>query len=395
MVKALLPFGLGRWFPSLWTFTAGTAIKSVGEPMPRGADPMLSQRVRSTMRRTVDRFTRRVLGPSLDKVMAQRVAPADSAAATSALEQKLTAVIEQRMTPVDQKIATAVDQITRPAFERYDQLLAPERILESPYLTAKRLNPLEARTGYCITPNRHPPDTEDLPVPPRDLWEGYGLNEQEHLASGREHVASMQSVLARSGADLHKLSRIMDFGCAAGRMIRALPRDLELWGCDIKADSIDWCQQNLPFNFVPITTFPHLPFEDDYFDLVYAGSVFTHIIDQPDAWFLELRRIVRKGGYLFITIMDKHTLELATTTYADRKDLAWFLEMLHRFDDSTQVLSQDFGCFSFEGGKWGGYPVPQVFYDADYLIRKWSRWAQPLSKTEEAYGWQTALLFQK
>jgi len=45
-----------------------------------------------------------------------------------------------------------------------------------------------------------------------------------------------------------------------------------------------------------------LPFEDSSFDLVYCGSVFTHVSDLADAWFLELRRILRKGGYAYINL---------------------------------------------------------------------------------------------
>ncbi len=73
----------------------------------------------------------------------------------------------------------------------------------------------------------------------------------------------------------------------------------ERWGCDIKGETIAWCQQHPspPMHFVTTTTLPHLPFEDKYFDFVYCGSVFTHIIDLPDAWFLELRREIRPAGH--------------------------------------------------------------------------------------------------
>jgi ubiquinone/menaquinone biosynthesis C-methylase UbiE len=46
------------------------------------------------------------------------------------------------------------------------------------------------------------------------------------------------------------------------------------------------------------TILPHLPFEDRSFDVVYAGSVFTHIDDLAQTWFLELRRVLHAGGML-------------------------------------------------------------------------------------------------
>jgi SAM-dependent methyltransferase len=287
-------------------------------------------------------------------------------------------------------------KIIGPIIEKYDHQLASERILENPYVTAKKLNPLEDKRGYYIISNTLPHDAQDrLPVPPESMWEGYGQTSEEYLSMGREHVSTMLRLLSEAGAEPERFSRILELGCAAGRMLRFLPPSCEVWGVDVKADAINWCQQNLPFRFATNTTLPHLYFEDNYFDLVYAGSVFTHIADQPDAWFLELRRIVRTGGYIYITIQDKHSVELIFSKYKDRKDFTWYLDLLRRFDRSTQVLSQDYGCFSFEGGRWGGFPVPQVFYDANYLGRKWSRFATLLSRTEEAYGWQTVLLFQK
>ena len=44
----------------------------------------------------------------------------------------------------------------------------------------------------------------------------------------------------------------MDFGCGCGRVARALPKYLpgEVFGCDITADAIEWCQQNLPGTYL-------------------------------------------------------------------------------------------------------------------------------------------------
>lgn len=84
-------------------------------------------------------------------------------------------------------------------------------------------------------------------------------------------------------------------------MIRWLTKEAkagEVWGVDIAGSHILWCQQNLPapFKFATTTSFPHLPFEDNYFDLIYAGSVFTHIADLAESWLLELRQSSSLAG---------------------------------------------------------------------------------------------------
>jgi SAM-dependent methyltransferase len=267
-------------------------------------------------------------------------------------------------------------------------------LLKNPYVVGK-FYPLQGRSAEYIVPKPAiRSSSEDLPVPPIDLLQGY--SPEAHLRTGRSDMETMLGILEGVGESPQTLTRVLDFGCAAGRMLRFYPRipgRSELWGVDISAKHITWCQQNLspPLLFATATTSPHLPFEDNYFDLVYCGSVFTHISgDLADTWFLELRRILHSGGYAYITIHDKQTAELLFTKYRDRKDLSSFREMVRRFDERTSVLSQDYAQFSI-----GVDPKSQVFYDREHLVQKWSRFANVLSATPEAYAYQTAILVQK
>jgi ubiquinone/menaquinone biosynthesis C-methylase UbiE len=205
----------------------------------------------------------------------------------------------------------------------------------------------------------------------------------------------MLRILQEAGAGAEAISTALDFGCAAGRMIRFLPFDpsrSELWGVDIQASHIAWCQQHLspPFHFATTTTLPHLPFEDNYFDLVYCGSVFTHISDLADAWFLELRRVLKVGGHAYITIHDKHMLHLLLTKYAELPLFRSLVELVRRVDADTKFLTGDFAYVAV-----GAEPTTQVFYDLRYLVEKWSGLVTVVSVTEEAYGYQAALLLRK
>lgn len=203
----------------------------------------------------------------------------------------------------------------------------------------------------------------------------------------------MLGVLTGAGVRIEELANVLEFGCAAGRMLRFFPPGgSELWGVDIKAEPIAWCQQHLspPLMFATTTTAPHLPFEDNYSDLISCGSVFTHISDLADAWFLELRRVLRRGGYAYITIHDKHSIELLFTRYKGRSDYRFLTNMLRELDAEVSVLSQDYASFSI-----GTEPKAQVFYNAGHLATKWSAWATVVSVTQEAYGYQTAILVRK
>ena len=113
-------------------------------------------------------------------------------------------------------------------------------------------------------------------MPPRELWLGYGENIEEYLATGLGHTQALRDVLHRTGFAAEQAGRILDFGCGAGRMVRWL-HDLagacEVWGTDVRASAVLWCQQHLspPFHFATTTLHPHLPFADRSFGLVYAA----------------------------------------------------------------------------------------------------------------------------
>ena len=261
---------------------------------------------------------------------------------------------------------------------------------------AGKLVPLQGTAEYLVVPRSSTsPRGARLEIPPKDLWEGYGTTAEDYLRCGADDVAEMVKLLSAGGLRIEAVSRVLDFGCAAGRMLRHVPHDredLELWGVDIKAQPIAWCQQHFgpPFRFVTTTTTPHLPFEDNYFDLVYAGSVFTHIADLADAWLLELRRVLRPAGFAYITIHDRHTVELLRGRYRGRSDYAFLRQMIDELDAKTAVLSTDYAYFFI-----GREPGVQVFYDAAYLTQKWSRFMTVVSVTPEASAYQTALVLKK
>ena len=53
---------------------------------------------------------------------------------------------------------------------------------------------------------------------------------------------------------------------------------------------------------------PPLDYENDFFSLVYARSVFTHLSEELQIeWMKEFARIIKKGGYLYFTTHGENT----------------------------------------------------------------------------------------
>jgi ubiquinone/menaquinone biosynthesis C-methylase UbiE len=242
--------------------------------------------------------------------------------------------------------------------------------------------------AYCIKPNV--PGSEDLPVPPEELWVGYGPDAQTYISSGRTDVDEMARIVEESGLALMNTNRILEFGCAAGRMLRHVPEfapRAELWGVDLSAQHIQWCVDNLTpaMHFATTTIIPHLPFEDRYFNLIFCGSVFTHIEDTQQSWLLELARVLRPSGRLFITVHDEHTVKHFDASYRDHRTAKYMREQL--------IYSSNKNSFNMI--VVGRGVTSQVFYNSRYLrtiLPPCLRW---VSHTPEAYGYQSAVLLEK
>lgn len=251
-----------------------------------------------------------------------------------------------------------------------------------------------------VAPSTKNPHTGkwQFPIPPQELMLVFDFNEDYYISSGKAQIQILLSTLRDCGYFIKTGSRILDFGCASGRMLRELA-DLtdicEIWGTDINADCMAWCQQNMspPFHFFTGTTAPHLPFEDRYFDLIYAGSVFTHIDDLAEAWLLELRRILKPGGLAYITIQERHLFEKIKENPALwlSNNNIWFEDQKEACIQSYfEYTQQDFAKFTL-----GRDTRSLVFYDLDYFCHQWKPFFQTLAIKKEAYYWQTGVLLKR
>jgi SAM-dependent methyltransferase len=119
--------------------------------------------------------------------------------------------------------------------------------------------------------------------------------------------------------------RALDFGSGAGKTLRHLTSEAEvaeIWGCDIDVPSIEWASRHLtpPFHFALSADEPPLAFEAQSFDLVYAFSVFTHLVETSSAWLLELHRILQPAGFLIVSFLGQaYTREYAGEPYDDAR----------------------------------------------------------------------------
>lgn len=146
---------------------------------------------------------------------------------------------------------------------------------------------------------------------------------------GGRHFADDESFARSASAEVGRLeakagltsdSRVLDWGCGAGRLavglIERLGRVQRYRGVDVQAPLVKWADRHLAregFEFVHVdlanarynpkgSGTQQIPGESGAFDVFYAYSVFSHL-SSPDvaAYMHELARLLAPGGRAFIT----------------------------------------------------------------------------------------------
>jgi SAM-dependent methyltransferase len=192
-------------------------------------------------------------------------------------------------------------------------------------------------------------------------------------------------------------ARYLDFGGATGRVSRHMTRDLnhEVWLCDINVNYIAWLDR---FFIRPIRSFqnriqPSLPIEDHYFDLISAFSVFTHLDQMEMPWLLELRRILRPGGHLYLTVLDENVWDRLKDP-----DWAWLLKLISATRNDEFLAER---CqrpleerVVLEYSSVEAYNM-NTFLPREYLQRKWGPLFSEIEFIPDHHNYQTVVVLKR
>lgn len=158
----------------------------------------------------------------------------------------------------------------------------------------------------------HPIQSDDFIVAPLDVVTAIqGItkaNRDCFFATGYCTSLAYQEELLDHHFDLRRMERLLEFGVGLGRLIiHYYPFKAELHGCDVTKAALEFARaklgQRVKLELSQLE--PKLDYPDQYFDYIYANSVFTHIPrSSVENWIAELYRIVRPGGCVISSAYD-------------------------------------------------------------------------------------------
>jgi 2-polyprenyl-3-methyl-5-hydroxy-6-metoxy-1,4-benzoquinol methylase len=138
---------------------------------------------------------------------------------------------------------------------------------------------------------------------------------QVYFEAGRSALRCIR--LAMLAAKLDSVGSVLDFACAHGRVLRALKAafpDAALTACDIRKDGVEFCSRVFGATGVISKRNPAEIDLDGPFDLIWCGSLLTHV--EAERWvpFLKLfESVLSPGGVVVFTTYGRFTAERLRT----------------------------------------------------------------------------------
>lgn len=217
-------------------------------------------------------------------------------------------------------------------------------------------------------------------VPPQEQQAivNIGSGQTAFLGNGATCYLMLVNVASEVGFNW-EATKVLDFGCGCGRVIRFFLQHSKLsrfYGTDPNPRAIEWCQKNLLFaRFVVGSAIPPLAYTGGDFDLIYSISVFSHLSEANHfAWLAELSRICRPGRWVIVTTHGLGALERAATDAEARNALGLSWEKLA---SAKERLNADGFCFvpTQERLKHLNPDLYGLAFISEHYIRRhWTQW---------------------
>ncbi len=183
-----------------------------------------------------------------------------------------------------------------------------------------------------------------------------GARDREHYFDcGRSALACIQTALVTASISPSRIMRILDLPCGHGRVLRYLKAafpEAEITACDLLRDGVDFCSSTFGAKALYSCDEPEaIPLERGSCDLIWVGSLFTHL-DAP-LWsrlLTVLRDSLAPGGLLVFSTHGRHTYQRVLEGVWDRNiSYRRRTMMLYRYERTGFGYAQYLGSEGYYG----------------------------------------------
>jgi len=102
--------------------------------------------------------------------------------------------------------------------------------------------------------------------------------------------------------DIKRSSNVLDVGCAMGGFLNFISGYCDnLFGIDSTQRFVDIARQKFKDDNIKLASAELIPYQDKFFDIIFADQVVEHLID-PNIFFKEANRVLKENGVLCVSV---------------------------------------------------------------------------------------------
>jgi len=203
-----------------------------------------------------------------------------------------------------------------------------------------------------------------------DWFAGKYINKEDYFASsfsyGRKQI---NRHLFNEISKLPKNAKILDVGCGTGEHLKKmLDMGFSAKGIEPSEKMREHAESNLPKDTVIRGSVLNLPFNDNYFDFVYAIEVFRYLQKEDNIKGLqEIFRVLKPGAVFFGTFLNFYALDGFFIVVCMRKLIRFFFKKnldFHSEFETPKSLEKKFNYSGFSKVSFHGamFAFLVIFY---------------------------------